>query len=278
MEKLIIFDFSGTLSLESTTFARPQTLMHHLVQSGLANLGINSPEIFWDQVVNPTWEEGSTTSAGYKKVMETRIRNLLYQNMSIVSCVNLTDAVSSFVESYLSHSRIDVRWHPLLQRLHKTPGVRVIIATDHYAEATDYIITFLRELDIHASSLRDPATPLNSVSFIVATSADLGCHKDTLRFWELIKSRLSLHEIRCIILIDDFGYNEQKGNAYGTPERIRKRIGDTVRLLQQVFATKVDTIPFMIEDTEKESHFERLVIKTSTLIDRYLSEEYEEIA
>jgi len=114
--KLIIFDYSGTLSLESTLFGRPDYLMKQLRNCGLINMGITSPSIFWEQIVNPTWVEGSTTQVGYKKVMEDRISAILYQNMSIVSCVKISDAASLFVDSYLSHSRIDGRWQPVLDK------------------------------------------------------------------------------------------------------------------------------------------------------------------
>ena len=54
-KKLIIFDYSGTLSLESTLFGRPDYLMKQLKESGLMDLGVTSPTIFWEQIVNPTW-------------------------------------------------------------------------------------------------------------------------------------------------------------------------------------------------------------------------------
>jgi len=270
-EKLIIFDFSGTLSLESTTFSRPDTLMKHLSQSGLADLGFNTPEIFWEQIVNPTWTEGSTTGVGYKQIMETRIRNILVQNMAIISCVMISDAVSSFVDRYLRHSRIDRRWQPILQQVSRTPGVCVIIATDHYAEATGYIIAFLKELQIHALPARELFADPDASAFTVATSADLGVHKDNPRFWEILKSGLHLGAIRRILLIDDFGYNEQRGNAYGSTEKVEARTHNTVKLLQEVFSTKVHVIPFMIEDNKKEAAFGNLVKHTSAIIEQYLS-------
>ncbi|MGZ3595644.1 MAG: hypothetical protein ACXWMV_09865, partial [Syntrophales bacterium] len=81
-KKLIIFDYSGTLSLESTLFGRPDYLMNQLRNCGLTDMGITNPSIFWEQIVNPTWVEGSTTQIGYKKLIEDRINAILYQNMS----------------------------------------------------------------------------------------------------------------------------------------------------------------------------------------------------
>jgi hypothetical protein len=252
--KLIIFDYSGTLSLESTLFGRPGYLMKQLKESGLMDLGVTSPSISWEQIVNPTWVEGSTTQVGYKKVMEDRISAILYQNMSIVSCVKISDAASLFVDSYLSHSRIDGRWQPVLDKLNRHPSVRAIIATDHYAEATGYILQFP-----------------GSTSVIVANSADLGFHKDNLRFWEILKNGLNMGGVRHVLLIDDFGCNEQKGNSYSAPEKVEQRKRDTVRLLLEVFSAEVEAIPFIIEDNKNEKAFSDLITNTSAIIDRYLA-------
>ena len=270
-KKLIIFDYSGTLSLESTLFGRPDYLMKQLKESGLMDLGVTSPSIFWEQIVNPTWVEGSTTQAGYKKVMEDRISAILYQNMSIVSCVKISDAASLFVDTYLSNSRIEGRWQPVLDKFNRHPSVRAIIATDHYAEATDYILQFLKELHIQAVPARVAMSTTGSTSVIVANSADLGFHKDDLRFWEILRNGLNLDEVRHILLIDDFGCNEQKENSYSTPEKVEQRKRDTVRLLQEVFSAEVQAIPFIIEDDERGKDFSDLVTHTSAMIDRYLA-------
>jgi len=269
--KLIIFDYSGTLSLESTLFGRPDYLMKQLKERGLMDLGVTSPSIFWEQIVNPTWVEGSTTQAGYKKVMEDRISAILYQNMSIVSCVKISDAASLFVDTYLSHSRIDGRWQPVLDKFNRHPSVRAIIATDHYAEATGYILQFLEELHIQAVPARVAMSTTGSTSVIVANSADLGFHKDDLRFWEILRNGLNLDEVRHILLIDDFGYNEQKENSYSTPEKVEQRKRDTVRLLQEVFSAEVQAVPFIIEDDKNEKDLSDLITNASAIIYRYLA-------
>jgi len=270
-KKLIIFDYSGTLSLESTLFGRPDYLMKQLKESGLMDLGVTSPSTFWEQIVNPTWVEGSTTQAGYKKVMEDRISAILYQNMSIVSCVKISDAASLFVDTYLSNSRIEGRWQPVLDKFNRHPSVRVIIATDHYAEATDYILQFLKELHIQAVPARVAMSTTGSTSVIVANSADLGFHKDDLRFWEILRNGLNLDEVRHILLIDDFGCNEQKENSYSTPEKVEQRKRDTVRLLQEVFSAEVQAVPFIIEDDKNEKDLSDLITNASAIIYRYLA-------
>jgi hypothetical protein len=269
--KLIIFDYSGTLSMESTLFGRPDYLMKQLKESGLMDLGVTSPSIFWEQIVNPTWVEGSTTQVGYKKVMEDRINAILYQNMSIVSCVKISDAASLFVDRYISNSRIDGRWQPVLDKLNRHPSVRAIIATDHYAEETGYILQFLKELHVQAASAKVAMAAPGSTSVIVANSADLGFHKDNLRFWEILKNGLNMGGVRHVLLIDDFGCNEQKGNSYSAPEKVEQRKRDTVRLLLEVFSAEVEAIPFIIEDNKNEKAFSDLITNTSAIIDRYLA-------
>ena len=269
--KLIIFDYSGTLSLESTLFGRPDYLMKQLKESGLMDLGVTSPTIFWEQIVNPTWAAGSTTQVGYKTIIEDRISAILYQNMSTAARVNISHAASLFVDSYLSHSRIDGRWQPVLDKLNRYPSVRAIIATDHYAEATCYILQFLEELHIQAVAARAAMAASGSAAVIVANSADIGFHKDNLRFWEILKNELNVGGVRHVLLIDDFGCNEEKGNSYSAPEKVDQRKRDTVRLLREVFSVDVQAIPFIMEDRKNEKAFLDLITNTARTIDRYLA-------
>jgi hypothetical protein len=134
-EKMILFDYSGTLSLEAPLFAGPDFLMQQFEECGLRDFGIDSLHVFWDRIVNPTWVEGSTTAAGYKKVLQDAIIATLHPDLSVRRRFTLADAVAAFVDRYLSRSRIDARWKPVLRRINADPSVRAVIATDHYAEA-----------------------------------------------------------------------------------------------------------------------------------------------
>ena len=270
-QNLIILDYSGTLSPESTLFGRPDYLMKQLKESGLTDLGVTSPRIFWEQIVNPTWVEGSTTQVGYKKLIKDKISAILYQNMSIVSNAKISDAASLFVDSYLSHSRIDGRWQPVLEKFNSYPSVRAIIATDHYAEATGYILQFFEELHVQAVAAGAAMAAPGSKAVIVANSADLGFHKDNLRFWEILKNGLYMGGVRRILLIDDFGCNEAKGNSYSAAEKVDQRKRVTVRLLQEIFSVEVQAVPFIIEDYKNEQDISDLITKTSAIIDSYLA-------
>ncbi len=161
-DKLIIFDYSGTLSLEAPRFARPDNLVRALQETGLAALGVATPEIFWEAIVGPTWVEGSTTQSGYRKVMADRIAAL--QPAADVPRSRIEAAAERFVGAYLGQSRIDPLWRPVLSRLAGETASLQVVATDHYAEATGAIVAHLKALGIKATSLAGPApcgTPAN---------------------------------------------------------------------------------------------------------------------
>jgi hypothetical protein len=272
-EKLIIFDYSGTLSREAALFAAPDDLMKHLAESGLKDFGIDSPAIFWEEIVNPTWTEGSLTSSGYKKVLEERLRTILYQNMSIICCVRISDAVSFFVDSYFNHSRIDHRWEAVLRKLNAHASITTIIATDHYAEATGYIIKFLRDFRIQAVAASEAfSRPIES-SFIVANSADLGVHKADPRFWEILKSSLDRGGIRRILIVDDFGYNEQRGDRYAERQQVDARREKTIRMLESAFSAEIQVIPFMIEggDLSQDDIYGNLITSATAIVEQYMA-------
>ena len=281
---IVIFDYSGTLSLEAPRFARPESLVQALAETGLAALGIATPEAYWDKIVSPTWKEGSTTTAGYRKVMAERIRSLGYAQGILEK--EIEAAASRFVGRYLAHSRIDPHWRPLLTHLSSRRDTIPIIATDHYAEATEAIIGFLRAWNIPAFRIGKkggtapqffPGTGRMKIGalspYFLANSADLGAWKEDRRFWESVKKELSLGALRQIILIDDFGFNEQAGDRYGERTATALRQERTIALLQEVFQTGAEVIPFRLEEGPRTSEdaAARLIAKTAARIDILLT-------
>ncbi|MDP1992194.1 MAG: hypothetical protein Q8K00_14380, partial [Syntrophales bacterium] len=275
-EKFIIFDYSGTLSLEAPRFGRPETLVRALKESGLATLGVSTPEVFWEKVVNPTWIEGSTTAIGYARVMADRIAAFRLAPDTTES--EIEAATSRFVAMYLASSRIDPHWRPILARLGEYPGAITVVATDHYAEATEKIIGYLDSWSIpakkiakggglafpsvfseaedtnqtlfltpHIESGATVARSGNTVSkFFIANSADMGVWKADRRFWEILKSRLPLVAVRRILLIDDFGFNEEAGDSYGGQAKALARQEKTVANLRETFQAAVEVVPFYL--------------------------------
>lgn len=272
LEILIIFDYSGTLSLEAPLFAGPDSLMQQLQETGLRDFGIDSPRIFWEQLVNPTWMEGSTTTTGYKKVLFDRIIATLQPNMSIRQRARLVVAVAAFVDRYLSRSMIDERWAPILRKINAYPAVRAMIATDHYAEATGAIIKFLGEWQIRAVTLNEAAMNPQHAGFIVANSADLGVHKADLRFWEILKTNLRFDAIRRILLIDDFGANEQGADNYSNRHKVNARMKETLLTLEAVFSAAIEVFPVMIgaDAYGRDGRRENLIADAAATIDGFL--------
>ena len=276
-EKLVIFDYSGTLSLDAPRFGRQENLVPALAETGLAALGVATPEAFWDQIVNPTWTEGSTTYAGYKKVMVGRIAALGLAPGAPAG--EIEAAASRFVDRYLAESRIDPHWRPVLSHLSSRPDTAVIIATDHYAEATETIIRYLRSWSIPARKTGKGGTAPYFLQnnrelspLFVANSADLGAWKADRRFWEIVKLQLSLEHLRRLLLIDDFGFNEEEGNSYSERAKVTVRQAKTTDLLREIFQTAVEVIPFCLAGDmqyQKEARA-RLIAEAAARIDRFL--------
>ncbi|MBW2595177.1 MAG: hypothetical protein JRC93_04250 [Deltaproteobacteria bacterium] len=243
-EKLVIFDYSGTLSPDAVRFGEDDNLTGELERSGLAALGIADPGTFWDEIANPTWEVGSSTSIGYREVMYRRIKEVF---SPAVSDEKIRLSAERFVDSYLEHSPVDSRWRPILKKLGEESSVMTVIATDHYAEATDYIVGFLKEMGAGAISLKDVPGATVSQGFVVANSADMGAHKVDQGFWEMVRTILKLDAIQSILIIDDFGYNEEAGDSYADRQKVEERKNKTIDLLKRVFNVPVYAILFMLE-------------------------------
>lgn len=269
-EKLILFDYSGTLSLEAPRFARPENLVRVFRETGLASLGVATPELFWEQIVGPTWVEGSTTQAGYRKVMTERIAAL--RLTSGTTPAQIEAAAGRFVAAYLGQSRIDPLWSPLLGRLNTESAALTVIATDHYAEATAAIVAHLRDLSIPAMPVRQGHGHGDS-GFLVANSADLGAWKADRRFWEMVKAQLPCRSFRELLLVDDFGRNEEAGDTYGQREKVMTRQKGAVEVLQEAFRAEVDLFPFFLEDDSQDPDADRarLITAATSRVEYFLN-------
>ncbi|MBW2636133.1 MAG: hypothetical protein JRC86_01170 [Deltaproteobacteria bacterium] len=240
-EKLIIFDYSGTLSLGAVLFGRSDNLINELKRCGLTDMGVSGPDVFWEEIVMPTWIKGSTTGAGYKEVMKERIREITSGN---ISESGLAESVSSFVDSYLEHSGIDPRWGRILEKIQNHREILTVIATDHYAEATGSIIRHLDGLGIKASPVKNMPSNAGEGMLAVANSADIGCHKSDIEFWKTLKSDLKPGKLHRILIVDDFGFNEQEGDSYSTLQKVEARKSETIGHLKDIFSTVVEAVSF----------------------------------
>ena len=105
---------------------------------------------------------------------------------------------------------------------------------------------------------------------MVANSADLGVHKADRRFWEILRKRLELDRLRHILLIDDFGVNEQKDDLYADLQEVEKRRQQTIALLKAVFPADVQDFFFTIKLDSPLSSPDQLMDEASRVIDRFL--------
>ena len=278
-EKLILLDYSGTLSISSVRFGRSDVLTEELRRSGLAACGVVSPEIFWSGIVAPTWHEASTTGITYSEAVRRKVRA---RAPGTITDSTIREAVSRFVESYMTHSRIDTRWVPVLKQLASDLTGRAVIATDHYAEATGYIARYLGEIGIAAvPCMNSSYDRLPTGAFIIANSADMGAHKSEKIFWEMLASRCAPGGVKNILLVDDFGFNEQEGDAYGMLEAVIARKERTVKLLEEVYSAPVAVFFFGMEESsahgrregrERYERFGAWVASAAAVIEGFLEE------
>jgi len=248
-QTLAIFDYSGTLSLDAVEFGRPDSLQQHLEKSGLAGIGIDTPDRYWQAVVNPTWPLAGTTAEAFSSIAADCIQKLAGPGTRPTV---IRAAAGKFVEAYLRRSVIDARWRPLLVDIQQCPDTVGLIATDHYAEATAAIGSHLATLGIAVAPTTGAESNDGGAGFIVANSADIGCLKADRRFWlTLQETRLDM-PVKKVLLVDDFGSNEPDHSGYAQARRIETRIDATRQALGDVFEVKPQIIHFQAgQDVEK---------------------------
>jgi hypothetical protein len=278
-KKLILIDYSGTLSISSVRFGRSDVLTEELRQTGLADYGVTSPEIFWSDIVGPTWHEASTTGMTYAEAIRRKVRA---RAPGTIKDSAISDAVFRFVESYMTNSRIDPLWSPVLQKIASGFAGTAVVATDHYAEATGYIARHFGEIGIDAVPCMDSShVGLRKHAFIIANSADMGAHKSEKKFWELLASRCAPGGVRNILLVDDFGFNEQEGDAFGMVEAVTARKMRTGQLLEEVYSAPVTVVFFGMEEdgahgaSKGQKRYERFgawVASAKTVIEGFIKD------
>ena len=146
----------------------------------------------------------------------------------------------------MRHSSIDKRWRPLLSDIQSLPGVEGIIATDHYAEATDTVRAHLATLNIKSVPAATGEQALHgNTAFIVANSADIGWLKADRQFWLKLKKRCLSMPVKAVILVDDFGFNEQDHSGYSKAHKTAARMNATRSAIGRVFGIEPQVIHFM---------------------------------
>lgn len=253
-------------------FGEPERLKKSLQESGLWSLGVDSLTFFWEEIVNPTWQEGSTTQIGYRELIVQSLNKKLGASNVIDpnSLPNLQPDVDSdhsaklqsgrsqpsqlqnsataFTEHYFSASTFDLGWQPLLSQLVHDPDCWLLIATDHYAEATEHICHQLRRFGFTGRSLLDAratsSASVDSSTVWVANSADLGGLKSTPQFWMMVRANLLPAKLDRIVLIDDFGSNEQGADMYAQNEKVKQRMTQTNQVIGEQFGVEPTIVHF----------------------------------
>ncbi len=148
---LLVLDFSGVLSLEAVCFGMPDRLEQALRHSGLWELGVDGAH-YWNDVVKPTWDLGSTTRTPYAYLMAQHVHS------PHVAFDDALRRAEQFVQAYMQASVIDPVWRALFDALQSANSVAPLIATDHYAEATAHIAQQIAAMGWRAAALQTDAS------------------------------------------------------------------------------------------------------------------------
>ncbi len=237
---LIIFDFSGTLSLDAVAFGAPETLMRHLAESGLVRYGIDSPGTYWKTIAGPSWSSAAVGPLGLTGAI---VRQIEQRAGSIDRQGQI--AAAAFTAAYLGACRVHAGWLDLLRALAREGAATVVIATDHYAEATAAIVSHLTDEGIPARALTRPA---GTHTLWVANSADLGHLKAEMGFWAAVRAAVGPMDSGGILLVDDFGANETAGSDYSRSEAVPGRRKETAARLAAVFEAPPRIFQFFVSD------------------------------
>jgi hypothetical protein len=277
MTTLVVLDFSGTLSLDAVRFAAPDRIAAELRDAGLWSLGIDSVPLFWDRVIHPSWQRGSTTSTGYLTVLADAVAEVLRTRRDDVARETIERCVGAFAVRYFACSTIAPQWRGYLKRLAVHDATTLVVATDHYAEATAHISAELATLGITSAPVAGGAAEEPRIA--VANSADLGCHKTSTRYWQTVARALGRHPrvraatqsrsvgepasgdltVSRLVLIDDFGANEAFGDTYADPARVARRHAGASTVLSEVFAVDPDVYPFTLPPDATAGDIQRMV-------------------
>lgn len=253
IQQLLVLDFSGMLSLGAVCFGMPDRLEQALRQSGLWDLGVDV-ERYWNDIVKPTWETSSTTRTPYAHLIAQRTP------ASHLPADDVLQRAARFVQAYLQASVIDPAWRPLFDALRSAEQVTTLVATDHYAETTDQIAHQITAMEWRAAALRIDETgrtspqiiatpagnPPPSRTLLIANSADIGARKDSALFWRRVQEGL-VAQPQEILVIDDFGANENLLDFYADPVKVQRRQAQTIDAIRSVFGAPVQAFPFILD-------------------------------
>ncbi len=251
--QLLVLDFSGVLSLEAVCFGAPDRLEQALRQSGLWDAGV-TVERYWNDLVALTWDIGSTTRTPYAHLMAQHI------TAPHLSADEVHRRAERFVQFYLQASVIDPAWRSLFAALRTDEGVTILVATDHYAEATDHIARQIAAMEWRVAALQVDETgkvlqqrvavaggaSQSSRAVLLASSADLGVRKTAPLFWQRVQCGAALQP-QHILVIDDFGANENLLDPYADPASVQRRQAQTVAAICDAFGAPVQTYAFVLD-------------------------------
>lgn len=229
----ILLDYSGTLSLDMPRFAARGNLLRMLKAAGLYELGVQSEELFWQHLVQPTLDDGLRGINTYERLLTDRLLRLFPKTTKD----EVQMAVRRFVRRYFQNTKIHPHWLPFL-RFSKGRGY-LLVVTDHYQEATEAIIRSFKQAEIQAEPF---AGSWIKDRILVANSADLRALKAEPDFWGKILKNCP-REIAKLILVDDFGMLEAAGDVYRNNEAVKRRHEECIAAIRKYWKEELTVFP-----------------------------------
>jgi hypothetical protein len=246
MKHLICIDYSGTLSLTMPEFAS-KWLNYYLEECGLTMYPIPVGEDFFREMIIPVWEEASIKDVPYARCLtrqimkETKIPKELEEEILYKT--------HCLIHAYFIKGTIDSQWKKLLQFLLSKKDTFIIVVSDHYFDARHYFPFHLRELGFQSQVLENNISIRKKGTIYLAISAIMGNRKDHPHFWKNLKEKLSMEhdEIRNVVLIDDFGSQENDFGFYNSSEKITSRQKNIKQAIQKAFYIEPNLYHFKVK-------------------------------
>jgi len=238
-QRLVVLDFSGTLSIAAGRFGQPASIESAVQECGLADQGVDA-RLLWSEIILPSWHETITTRRGYEGVLTDAAMTVLSARGRPTDRV--ADGIAAFTRRYLAANRIAPEWRPWLRRFTTLRVTRVIVATDHAAEATAQISSDLTVLGVDNAAVAQASA--TDARCLIANSADLGSRKSGQLFWQKVRHALPARRVTHVIVVDDFGANEHSAHNAITAELNN----DLTRQLSAVFGVTPVVLAFALPD------------------------------
>lgn len=98
-QRLVVLDFSGTLSIAAVRFGQPASIESAVQECGLADQAVDA-RVLWSEIILPSWHKTITTRRGYEGVLTDAAMTVLSARGRPTDRV--ADGIAAFTRRYLA--------------------------------------------------------------------------------------------------------------------------------------------------------------------------------